>query len=94
MDNRNKVLIAAAFLGLVAGISASSALTDNTVSECEKTEDAIKQQANVSGPVACFPPGVLDVNQSEEVEEGSELECVCRRSYNGEVQIWSINKAS
>ena len=88
-----KKVAAAIFLGLLVGVSASHMMPEKE-SECQRTEEAIVEEGNVSGAVACFPPGVLDVNQSEQIDEGSDLECVCRRSYMGNVQIWAINRAN
>ncbi|QGA80113.1 hypothetical protein LC1Nh_0209 [Candidatus Nanohalobium constans] len=62
-------------------------------SYCEKTEAAIKQNTSLSGAIACFEPGTVEFNLSDKVEESAELKCVCRRSSEGEVQFWAINKA-
>lgn len=86
------VILAAAILGLAVGAVASSAF-DTPQSECDRTEESIRQQANISGAIACFEPGVIDINRSERVEEGSELQCVCRQSINGSVRIFAINRA-
>ena len=93
MKNSDKILILAIISGLVVGISAS-VYADEGKSKCERTEETIKQDSNLSGAIACFEPGVIDVNRSEEVQEGSQLECVCRRSYKGNIQIWAINSAN
>jgi len=92
MLNR-KFLILAVLLGLAVGVFASLSYSDNSISKCERTEKAIKNQGNVSGAVACFQPGVIDLNQTDRVQEGSELECVCRRSFENSIQFWAINKA-
>jgi hypothetical protein len=92
MNRRNLLLVTAVVIGLSLGVAASTSTKQE--GKCEKTEESIRQEANLSGAVACFPPGVMDVNLSERVEEGSQLECVCRRSYRGNVQIWAINSAN
>ena len=93
MKNSDKILILAIISGLVVGIS-DSVYADEGKSKCERTEETIKQDSNLSGAIACFEPGVIDVNRSEEVQEGSQLECVCQRSYKGNIQIWAINSAN
>jgi hypothetical protein len=91
MEKKHLAIIAMIGLGLVLG-AAASASTSSTDDKCEKTEEAIRQQANISGALACFPSGVMDVNLSEKVEEDAELECVCRRSLNGSVDVWAISR--
>jgi len=93
MESFQKLLIAAVVIGLVSGMSISIYYSEDSASKCEKTEKAIKNQSNVTGAVACFPPGVIDLNQTDRVQQGSNLECVCRRSFEGAVQLWAINKA-
>ncbi|MFB6100222.1 MAG: hypothetical protein ABEK16_03015 [Candidatus Nanohalobium sp.] len=68
-------------------------MTESKESRCERTEEALREKANVSGALACFPPGVIDVNLTDRVEQGADLQCVCRQSVNGNVQIFAINRA-
>jgi hypothetical protein len=90
----NKTLLA--LIGLIAGLSFGAAISASTktTDKCEKTEQAIREESNISGALACFQPGTIDVNLTEKVEQGAELECVCRRSLNGNVQLWAINRAN
>jgi hypothetical protein len=94
METSEKFLILAMIAGLVVGFSASAYIGDDGKSKCERVEETVKQDSNLSGAIACFEPGVIDVNRSEQLQEGSSLECVCRRSYNGNVQLWTINTAN
>lgn len=92
MKSKKILIIAAVFSGLVIGAVVSMSI--DTRDKCEKTEQAIRDESNVSGALACFQPGTIEVNLSERVEEGAELECVCRRSINGTVQLWPISKSN
>lgn len=92
MKFETKILVSAAILGLVLG-SATSELQKPKESYCDKTENAIRQNTSLEGAIACFEPGTVDFNLTEEVEQGSNLKCVCRRSFEGNVQYWAISKA-
>lgn len=87
------LILVAVIAGFSLGITASS-LSQPRETKCEKTEQTIRENSNLSGALACFPPGVIDYNATEEVEEGAELECVCRRSVNAQVQLFAINRAN
>jgi hypothetical protein len=91
MKPRNLLLIAAILSGLFAGAAVSE--MNSSVGKCEQWERDAIQKENISGSLACFPPGVIAANQSEEVKEGSELECVCRRSLNGSLEVWAISRS-
>lgn len=91
MERKNLLIALAVTIGLSLGYAASFSL--DTEGKCEKMEQTIKQQSNVSGAYACFESGVIEVNLSERVEENAELECVCRRSINGTVFLESITRA-
>ena len=92
MYRRNLLIILAVTIGLSVGYAASFSL--DTKGKCEKTEQTIKQNSNISGAYACFEPGVIEVNLSERVEENAQLECVCRRSINGNVVLEAITRAN
>ena len=94
MRKFTKLIIIAVAAGLLVGVLGSSMMTEDKISSCEKAERAIKNQSNLDGAIACFPPGAIDINQSDRVEQGTELECVCRRSHEGKVQFWNINRAN
>jgi hypothetical protein len=92
--NRKKLLLTIAIVsGLLIGVSASPKVGEDRESKCEKVEEAMIEASNFSGAVACFPPGVLDVDLNDVVENKTTTECVCRRSFEGTVKYSSINKA-
>lgn len=92
MDKKNSLVIIAIVSGLLIGASASSKVHKDSESKCEKVEEAMIQASNFSGAVACFPPGVVDVDLSDFIENKTNTECVCRRSLEGTVKYSSINK--
>jgi hypothetical protein len=92
VGKRNILIVTAVLLGLVIGAAASS--STSTQEHCERTELVIKEESNLSGALACFPPGVIEYDASERIEEGSELECVCRHSLEGNVRLFAINRAN
>jgi hypothetical protein len=92
MRIKNLLIVLAVTVGLSIGYAASFSLDGEN--KCEKTEKTIKQKSNISGAYACFEPGVIEVNLSERVEENAQLECVCRRSINGNVVLEAITRAN
>lgn len=88
MDNRN-FLAGMLLLGTVIGLSASY-LVGSSPSECKKVQEEIRAGQNFTGSVSCYPPGTLDVNVSDQVEEDAELKCVCRKINDDQVQLFPI----
>jgi len=88
--NRIEIIILIALLGIGIGVAASYLNYDSQPTKCEEIEQQAKEQQQFNGTLACYPPGVIDVNISEDVEERAELDCVCRKEYNGSVQIFPI----
>lgn len=79
-------------LGLSMGLAASQSIqTQDSTGYCENIESEVIQKRNFSGNLACFPPDIVRVNLSEEVENNSELRCVCRHEYRGVEQIIPIS---
>lgn len=92
-EKKEYVFIVTALVGLLVGFG-SSTMTDSPTtnqSYCDKIESQVMEERNISGTLACFQPGIVQVNLSEEVENNSELKCVCRHSYNGFVQMIPIS---
>lgn len=89
MKRRDIILLIAA-LGLAIGVAVSYLNYDSQPTKCEEIEQQVKEQQQFNGTLACYPPGVIEVNISEEVEERAELDCVCRKEYNGTVQLFPI----
>ncbi len=88
--NRKEVIILIALVGLGIGVVASYLNYDSQPTKCEQIEQQAKEQQQFNGTLTCYPPGVIDVNISEDVEERAELDCVCRKEFNGSVQIFPI----
>lgn len=86
-----------AIVGLAAGIAAFQLIprSPNGAAYCDQVEQDIRSNQSFNGTVACYPPGVLnvDLNESGDVANKTELKCVCRRSFNGKEQIFAIRKA-
>lgn len=86
------LVIAVAAAGLLVGV-AGFQLTQQK-GYCQKLADQIRQNRTFNGTIACYPPGKIDVNVSEPVENRTELKCVCRKNFMGEISIFTINVAS
>lgn len=88
--NRNRILILATVfvLAIISGITVSNFMNSDTY--CQNIEDQIRSQQNFTGSVACYPPGVVDVNLSDEVRNETELRCVCRKVNDGVVELFPI----
>lgn len=99
MKNRIKPKkIAAIFLSAVLGLSLGLAVsqsmeagTQNEQSYCNSIESQVMEERNISGTLACFEPGLVQVNLSEKVKNNSELRCVCRQEYGDLEQIIPIS---
>lgn len=78
-----------ALIGLSIGFSASY-LTQEDPSQCKDIEQQIKAEQKFNGSLSCYPPGVIDVNISDQVEESATLDCVCRKVNNGNIQLFPI----
>lgn len=84
--------ILACIVGLSTGMAAAQSFqSDQEASYCDRIESEVIEDRNFSGNLACFPPGLVQVNLSEEVENNSELRCVCRHEYRGVEQIIPIS---
>lgn len=83
------IFILIVLAGMVIGLSASY-LNYSQSTQCGEIEQQIKQQQKFNGSLACYPPGVLEVNISDQVEEKAKLDCVCRKVNNGNVQLFPI----
>lgn len=90
--NRRNVLIIIAAVGLAIGVAVSylNYPSSQTPTKCEQIEQQAKAQQSFNGTLTCYPPGVIDVNVSEQVEDRANLDCVCKKEYNGSVQIFPI----
>lgn len=93
MEQKAHLFIATALVGLLVGFGSSTMIdtSEDKKSYCDRVESQVIEERNMSGTLACFPPGIVEVNLSEEVENNSDLKCVCRHSYNGVVQMIPIS---
>ena len=87
--NRKKFILIMAALGILVGVSMSYVLQSDS-SECKNLQKDIRENQNFTGTISCYPPGVIDVNVSDKVEESSELKCVCQNVNNGNVQTFPV----
>lgn len=88
---RRNVLILVATVVMAVGVAVSYLnYSSQTPTKCEEIEQQAKEQQQFNGSLTCYPPGVVDVNISEEVEERANLDCVCRKEYKGNVQLFPI----
>jgi len=88
MLDRRALAVAAALIGIFLGgaISYGINLDDQRAQAyCGQIEQGI-QENMTEGFVNCFPPGQYQVNLSERVEQGSEVECICRKKIGDIVQ--------
>lgn len=87
---RTEFLAIIAVLGLSIGLSASYIVQDQSSSKCKKIEQQIKERQRFNGSLTCYPPGVLEVNISDRVEDKANLDCVCRKINDGNIQLFPI----
>jgi len=81
--------------GLAVGVllSVQSTPADSASGECEALEQEIRANQSFNGSLQCYPPGVIDVNLSEEIDERTEVQCVCRNVYRGEERVFPITRS-
>ena len=75
--NKNTLFLLIGITGLLTGFFLSG-IGQQDETYCDSIEQQIQQNRSFNGSVACYPPGVLDVNVSDRIEENTELKCVCR----------------
>jgi hypothetical protein len=81
--------------GLVVGVllSVQSTPVDSVSGECEALEQEIKANQSFNGSLQCYPPGVIDVNLSAQIDQRTELQCVCRNVYRGEERVFPVTRS-
>ncbi len=99
-NNAAKALVAilAAVIGLAAGYALSTAVIseqpDTKANYCQSLEEGLKNQYNAS-TVMCHEPGWVALSSmSEEVENKTEVRCVCTRINDGQLRIFPIRAAT
>lgn len=92
MNNKKLLLTATAIAGLLTGLIVSGIFQagDNDSTYCNSIEQEIKANQTFNGSVACYPPGVLDVNLSQRVEDSADLRCVCRIIDDSGARIYPV----
>lgn len=88
--DRKTVIASAAVLGILAGIAGSFVFMDTSPTYCEKIEKEIRNNQSFNGTVACFEPGAFNATLPESISNKTDLRCVCRKSYQGNVQWFNI----
>lgn len=83
-------------IGFSTGLAASYMMQSDERADrayCIEVEDGI-QDSMEEGFVNCVTPDKMEANLSEEVEEGSEVRCICRRQVSGVVEVFQITTAN
>lgn len=96
MPDRKILVVAAAFVGILLGGAVSYGLNiedQRAQAYCGEIEQGIQENMS-EGFVNCFPPGDYQVNLSERVEKGSEVECICRKKVGDIVQELRFARSS
>ena len=96
MKNKKAALtVLALILGLSTGLALSYISHEDdreARNYCMDVEEGIQNSMD-EGFVNCVTPGKLEANLSEEVEEGSDLKCTCRKKVGNAVEVFQITTA-
>lgn len=87
-------VLLSAVLGLSMGLAVSQGMDTPVQDEetyCNSIESQVMEDKNISGTLACFEPGLVQVNLSDKVKNNSELKCVCRQEYGDLEQLIPIS---
>ena len=76
IDGRKFITVTAILGFLIGGIAAYLSTEDER--ECQAMEDEIREGQTFDGTVSCYPPGAVEVDLSEELEDRTDLKCVCQ----------------
>lgn len=93
-------IVIMATAGLLIGLAAVQLVQNTPVDDqrkyCSKVGDSLEVNGSFNGTVNCYPPGILEVdaNLTGDVENSTNLQCVCRNSYKGEERIFTIRKTN
>lgn len=74
-------------LGLLTGFGASQIQGEEY---CESLEQDLEENDSVEGQVACFSPDEIGQEVSGEVEDVTDLRCVCHQSHEGSERTFAI----
>lgn len=90
------LILLTVFIGLSAGLAASYMMHADDRADrayCMEVEEGIQDSMD-EGFVNCVTPDRMEANLTEEVEEGSEVRCICRRQISGVVEVFQITTAN
>jgi len=85
-----------AVIGLVVGLASFQLAypgTDEQAQQCNRIADSIRANQSFNGTVACYPPK-SDVNQSGEIVNQTDLQCLCRVDYGENERVFAIRKSN
>ncbi|MFB6204400.1 MAG: hypothetical protein ABEJ75_02010 [Candidatus Nanohaloarchaea archaeon] len=85
-----RTMAVVAVIGLVAGVATASFTMKDEQKYYNRVEDRIMQNKTFNGTVDCFSPREINVNVSEKVENAADVRAICRHSYRGNVQWFTI----
>jgi hypothetical protein len=95
MISKDVLLALIALTGILTGLVFSGVfLSDSGSSYCNSVEQQIKANQTFNGSVACYPPGVMDVNLSDRVSENTDHRCTCRIIDDSGVRIFPIAESN
>lgn len=83
-------LILIAVAGIALGLGASFLTQSSGNTYCQGIEKDLQQNRSFNGSIACYPPGVLNANVSEQVDENTEHRCTCRIIDRSGVRLFPI----
>lgn len=87
---KEKYLILIAAVGISLGLGTSFLTQSSGNSYCQDIEQDLQQNRSFNGSIACYSPGVLDANVSEQVDENTEHRCTCRIIDRSVIRLFPI----
>ena len=86
-----KIIAFMGITGFVIGLMIPSLISDSKDSSyCANIDRNMTQIQKFNGSFACYPPGSIKVNLSEDVRESSDLKCVCRIINDKGVRLYPV----
>jgi hypothetical protein len=91
MDRKTVLLVIIGLAGVLTGVVLSGALQDDDSNNyCNSVEQQIKSNQSFNGSVACYPPGVIEANVSDDIQNRTDLRCVCRIIDDSGISLYPI----
>jgi hypothetical protein len=94
MENSLKklvLLISLALIGVLTGFLASSIPGDES-GYCQEIEQQFRSNESLDGVVACYPPSAGN-DETGEIENKTEAECICQRARGNIVENFVIRRS-